>query len=354
MARANAKQNINTNVEFTDDSDSLGVEEMMDVYASMVLLRTLDERVWMMNRQGKAPIVSSCQGHEAAQIGSVMALRKHAGKHCCFTYYRDWGVVMAEGVSAKEIMIGFLGKEGETFSGARQFAMQGADLDHNIINISNVVGNHVLHAVGWSLAGKIRGEMNVTATYFGDGATSQGDVHEAMNFAAIHNLPVLFMCENNHYAISLPEDNQIAGGSVAARGAAYGMPGIKIDGTDLDEVYRVTRDAIKRAVDGEGPSLIELDVERFMPHTSDDDDTRYRDPAEVEESRKRDPILKLQHFLMQEGVLTEERVESIRKQAQVEVNAATEAAEDAPFPGDEDVLEHVVAAASYSGVEETQ
>ena len=354
MPRVNPRKNIRKSIDLTDPADDLGVEEMMDVYASMVLLRTLDERVWMMNRQGKAPIVSSCQGHEAAQIGSVMALRKHAGKHCCFTYYRDWGVVMSQGASAQEIMTGFLGKEGETFSGARQFAMQGADLDHNIINISNVVGNHVLHAVGWSLAGKIKGEINVAATYFGDGATSQGDVHEAMNFAAIHDLPVLFMCENNHYAISLAETYQVAGGSVAARGAAYGMPGIKVDGTDLRAVYRVTTDAIKRAISGDGPSLIEFDVERFMPHTSDDDDTRYRDRAEVEDSRKRDPILKLQHVLMEAGVLTEESVEAYRKQAQAEVNAATEAAEAAPFPGDDDVLEHVVAPGSYSGAEEAQ
>jgi 2-oxoisovalerate dehydrogenase E1 component alpha subunit len=321
----------------------LNPEELLDIYATMVLVRTLDERVWMLNRQGKAAIVASAQGHEAAQLASVWALRRHALDYFCFTYYRDMGVCMAQGLSPTEVMLGFLAKDGEPISKARQFPLHGADVGRGFINISNVVGTHVPHAVGWALAAKLRGEPTVVATYFGDGATSQGDVHEAMNFAAIHKLPVLFLCENNRYAISVPIEQQMAIEHVAERAQAYGMPGVTVDGTDLAASYEATAQAVLRAVRGEGPSLIEFEVERYLPHTSDDDDSTYRPREEVERSKARDPLAKLRARLVDEGVLTDERDAEYRARARQEVDEATDVAEAAPYPDASDVEEQVYA-----------
>ncbi|MCE2470231.1 MAG: thiamine pyrophosphate-dependent dehydrogenase E1 component subunit alpha [Dehalococcoidia bacterium] len=288
--------------------------------------------------------VASCQGHEAAQLGSVWALRKHAARHFCFTYYRDMGVCVAQGLTMREVMLGFLAKEGEPISRARQFPLHGADVGRGFMNLSNVVGSHVPEAVGWALAAKLRREPTVTAVYLGDGAASQGDVHESMNFASVHNLAVLFMVENNGYAISVPLHKQMAIDRVAERAAAYGMPGVTVDGTDVAAAYAATAQAVLRAARGGGPSLVEFDVERYLPHTSDDDDSTYRNREEVEEGKKRDPLAKLQERLLAEGVLTPERDAELRKAARREVDEATDAAEAAPYPSAADVLDHLYAA----------
>jgi 2-oxoisovalerate dehydrogenase E1 component alpha subunit len=319
----------------------LSTEDLLDIYASMVLVRTLDERIWAMNRQGKAAIVASCQGHEAGQLASVWALRQHADDYFCFTYYRDLAVVVAQGMTPAEALLGFLAKDGEPMSGARQFPQHGALPEHRVINLSNVVGTHVSQAVGWALAAKMRGESTVVATYMGDGATSQGEVHEAMNFASVHKLPVVFIVENNKYAISVPQHRQMAVTHISERAAAYAMPGVTVDGTDVLESYEAISQAVQRVANGEGPSLVELDVERYLPHTSDDDDTVYRDRAEVTEARKRDPLERLHRLLKNAGLLTGERDNELYQRAHDEVNAATEAAEAAPFPADDDVLKHV-------------
>ena len=320
----------------------LTTEDLLDIYATMVRVRTLDERIWAMNRQGKAAIVASCQGHEAAQLAAVWALRQHTADYFLFTYYRDLAVVVAQGMTPTEALLGFLAKEGEPMSGARQFPQHGALPERGVINLSNVVGTHVPHAVGWALAGVMRGDQTVVATFMGDGATSQGEVHEAMNFASVHRLPIVFLVENNKYAISVPVDRQMAVAHVVERAAAYGMPGARVDGTDVLAGYHAVAEAASRAARGEGPSLVELDVERYLPHTSDDDDTVYRDRAEIEQARKRDPLPKLAVLLEGAGLLTAERREELRGDARAEIDAATEAAEAAPFPPDDDVLRYVV------------
>ena len=265
----------------------LSDQDLLDMYRQMVLVRTLDERIWMLNRQGKAAIVASSQGHEAGQIGSVWALER--GVDQFYIYYRDLAVMLTLGMTPVEIMSGFLAKEGEPLSGARQFPTHGAYPKLGIVNLSNVVGTHIPQAVGVALAVKMRGDPGLVITYFGDGASSVGDCHEAMNFAAIHSLPVIFFCENNRYAISVPLAKQMAVDSIASRAEGYGMPGIEIDGCDIVAVYEATTQAALRARSGDGPTLIEAHVERYLPHTSDDDDTRYRPPEELEEARKPRP-----------------------------------------------------------------
>ena len=322
-------------------AESLTSEDLLDIYATMLLVRTLDERVWAMNRQGKAAIVASSQGHEAAQLASVWALRKNAPDFFCFTYYRDLAVTTALGLTADESLRGFLAKDGEPLSGARQFPQHGAAPELRFINHSNVIGTHVPHAVGWALGAKMRGEDAVVACFFGDGTTSQGEVHEAMNFASVHKLPIVFLVENNKYAISVPLSRQMAIERFALRAGGYAMPGVTVDGTDVRASYQAVSDAVRLAAMGGGPSVVELDVERYLPHTSDDDDSVYRDAAEIAEARKRDPLEKLHALLSGTGMLSEQQDAAMRKRARDEVNAATQAAEAAPFPSAEDVFRHV-------------
>jgi 2-oxoisovalerate dehydrogenase E1 component alpha subunit len=321
--------------------NGLNVEDLVDIYANMILIRTLDERIWAMNRQGKAAIVASSQGHEAAQMASVWALRHHAKDYFCFTYYRDLAVTVSQGLTPTEVLLGFLAKEGEPMSGARQFPQHGAIPDRKVINISNVVATHIPQAVGWALAAKMRGEPTVVAAYMGDGATSQGEVHEAMNFASVMKLPVVFIVENNKYAISIPQHRQMNIRKISSRAVGYGMPGVTVDGTDVLASYAACAQAVGRAARGDGPSIVELDVERYLPHTSDDDDSVYRNKAEIDEARKRDPLAKMKELLERAGLMTDERDAELHDAARREIDAATDVAEAAPFPSADDVFERV-------------
>ena len=326
-----------------DKRRGLGLDEksLLEMYRQMVLCRTLDERVWLLNRQGKAAIVASAQGQEAAQIGSAWALRP--GEDQFYIYYRDLAVLLTLGMTPKEIMLGFLAKAGEPMSGARQFPTHGAYPRYGIYNLSNVVGTNLPQAVGAALASKMRGEDAVAIAYFGDGAASAGDTHEAMNFAAIHKLPVIFFCENNRYAISVPLSKQMAVDSVASRAQGYGMPGLTVEGCDIAAVYEATSEAARRAREGLGPTLIEANVERCLPHTSDDDDRRYRAPEEIEEARKRDPVRILKEQLSKMGALTPEKDTELQEAAKREVNEATDFADEAAYPGTEGFYDHVYA-----------
>ena len=322
-------------------SSELSADSLLEIYRQMVLCRAMDERVWLLNRQGKAAIVASSQGHEAAQIGSVWALRN--GHDQFYTYYRDLAVLISLGVTPQKIMLGFLAKAGEPFSGARQFPTHGAYPGRKIVNLSNVVGTQIPQAVGAALAAKMRGEDVVTIVYFGDGASSQGDCHEGMNFAGIHKLPVIFFCENNKYATSVPLSLQMAAPNVASRAEGYGMPGIVVDGTDAAATYEATSEAGRRARAGEGPTLIEAMVERYLPHTSDDDDSRYRPPQELEEAKKRDPLKILSSQLTELGALSAELDAEYLAEARRVVDEATDHVEGAPYPGTEGFHDHVYA-----------
>ena len=310
--------------------EGLTTEDLVDSYTKMALVRTTDERIWALNRQGKVPIAASCQGHEAAQLGSLLAAQKD-GRCFLFPYYRDLALKMSVGLTPTQVMLSFMGKAGDPYSDGRQFPLQGADLPHHIIQISNVVAAGLTQAVGYALGCKMLGADTVVLSYFGDGASSQGETHEAMNFAGVHRLPIVFICENNRYATSVPQRQQMAIDDVAARSAGYGFPGFTVDGMDLTQCYEATREAIKRARSRE-PVLLEMKVERFLPHTTDDDDRRYRPPDEVETARTRDPVVTLAAFLVEQGVLTQQQVENIKAEALQAIDEATDAAEAASLP----------------------
>ncbi len=308
----------------------IGPADLVDTYRRMVLVRTMDERIWMMNRQGKVPIAASAQGHEAAQLGSLLAAEKD-GDYFLFPYYRQLGIKMGVGLAPTQVMKSFMGKAGETYSNARQFPMQGADLEHKIIQISNVVAANMTQAVGYALACKMQRDRTVVLVYFGDGASSMGETHEAMNFAGVHKLPIVFICENNGYAISVPQSSQMAIANVADRAEGYGFPGVVVDGMDLLSVYEATREAIIHARQ-EGPVLLEMKVERFLPHTTDDDDRRYRAAEELETLRQRDPVVTMAAYMTEQGFLTDEQVEEIGDEAKRAIDEATDVADAAESP----------------------
>jgi 2-oxoisovalerate dehydrogenase E1 component alpha subunit len=319
-------------------------DDLLEMYRTMVLSRTLDERVWLLNRQGKAAIVASAQGHEGAQVGAVKASDPTRDHY--LIYYRELCTMIALGVTPTEMLLGFLAREGEPLSGARQFPLHGSMDRVDIVSFSNVVATQMPHAVGFALADQIRGIDAVTIAYFGDGASSMGDTHESLNFAAIHKLPVVFFCENNRYAISVPLSKQMAIENIADRAESYGMSGIMVDGMDPVAVYEAMYLAIENARNGGGPTLVEAKVERFYPHTSDDDHTRYRSAEDIETMTSRDPIEIMDQMLSSRDVLGTARREQIWESAQRIVDEATETAENAPLPqptGDDDIYKHLYA-----------
>ena len=304
--------------------------DLVDYYSRMVQARSLDERIWALNRQGKVPIAASSQGHEATQLGSLLAAEKD-GDCFLFPYYRDLALKVAAGLTPVQTMMSFMGKAGDPYSNARQFPLQGADLSNKIIQISNVVAAGLTQSVGYALGARMAGEKTVVFSYFGDGATSQGEVHEAMNFASIHKLPVIFICENNRYAISTPQRSQMMVEEIASRAASYGFPGFTVDGMDLIQCYEATREAITHAR-SQGPVLLEMLVERFMSHTTDDDDRRYRPEGEVEKARERDPVVSLANLLINESILTQKEIDSIDSNALKATDEATDLADASSQP----------------------
>ncbi|MDI3339947.1 MAG: thiamine pyrophosphate-dependent dehydrogenase E1 component subunit alpha [Sphaerobacter sp.] len=313
--------------------------DLVRMYEFMALARALDERMWLLNRAGQAPFVISCQGHEAAQIGAAFALQP--SKDVLVPYYRDLAMVLYFGVTPRDIMLSLLARRGDPASQGRQMPGHFGSRRHNILTTSSPVATQVLHATGVALAAKYRREDTVAWTCVGEGGTSEGDFHEALNFASIHRLPVVFFVENNGYAISVPQRKQMAIENVAARAAGYNMPGVTVDGTDPVAVYAAATEAVERARRGEGPSLIEAKVYRFTAHSSDDDDRTYRDPQELEAQRVRDPVARFRATLLEQGVLSEEQDAAIRSRITAQINDATEFAEQAPYPDPSELTLHV-------------
>jgi len=306
----------------------------------MLLARRVDERSWILNRQGKAAFVISCQGQEGCQVGAAYNLRP--GYDYVYPYYRDHGIVMTLGMSARDELLALLGKREDPNSGGRQMPGHFSSRELNIVTASAPIAVQYPQAVGSALAFKMRGEDGVVLTSGGEASTSEGDWHEAMNFAGIHDLPVVFLIENNVYAISVPEPLQVAG-SIASRAEGYGFPGHQVDGNDVLAVYEVAKEAVRRARDGEGPTLIEAKTYRLTAHSSDDDDRRYREREEIEGWRLKDPISRFEKYLEEAGVLGEEKREEIGRAIKAEVDEAVEYAEAAPSADPESALRGVYA-----------
>lgn len=325
-----------------DKHTELGLkeEDLLEMYRVMLLARFCDERQWALNRQGKAPFVVPVSGHEAAQVGSIWAFER--GKDVFCPYYRDMALVIACGFSPRDVFLGLFGKKEDPSSGGRQMPAHWGSAKHNIITGSSPIATQILHAAGIAYAKKYKKEDAIVGTWFGEGGTSEGDWHSAMNFAGIHKLPLVFICENNLYAISVHESKQVAG-RVFERAKGYGMPGVEGDGNDVLESYRLTKEAVDKARAGEGPSLIELRTYRFYSHTSDDDDRTYRPREEVEQWRKKDPIPRFEEYLKSAEVIEDSRIEEMREQTKEEVSEGAKSAQEADFPDPADAMKHVFA-----------
>ncbi|GAB7386182.1 3-methyl-2-oxobutanoate dehydrogenase subunit alpha [Bacillaceae bacterium] len=317
----------------------LSDQQALDMYYYMLLARRIDERMWLLNRAGKIPFVISCQGQEGAQVGAAFALQK--GKDYILPYYRDMGLVLVFGMTPRDLMLSAFAKAEDPNSGGRQMPGHFGSRRLNIVTGSSPVTTQVPHAVGIALAAKMKRLDLVAFTTFGEGSSNQGDFHEGLNFAGVHRLPVIFMCENNKYAISVPLKKQLACESVADRAAGYGFPGVSVDGNDPLEVYRAVKEAADRARRGEGPTLIEAVTYRLVPHSSDDDDRSYRTRDEVEEAKKQDPLVRFARYLRETETMDENAEKEIEARVAREVDEATEYAENAPYPEPESALKYV-------------
>ena len=271
------------------------------MYRTILTARLLDEAALRQNRMGRAPFVVPAEGHEACQVGTAWAMRK--GVDVWVPYYRDGAVVLAAGMTPYEVFLGIFAKADDPSSGGRQMPSHWGHKGLDIISGSSPIATQVPHAAGIAYAIKYRQEDAVVGCWFGDGATSEGDWHEGLNFAGIHRLPVIFVCENNQYAISVPQSKQMAVDNVADRAEGYGFPGVVVDGNDVLACYGAMKQAHERARAGEGPTLIECKTYRFLGHTSDDDDKTYRPRDEVEEARHNDPVHVFGEYLRTQEVL---------------------------------------------------
>jgi len=253
--------------------------DLAELHRLMLVARRLDEEAIALQRQGAIPAYAPSKGQEAAQVGSAAAL--DTTRDFGFPNYRDLGAAVAMGVD----LVAYLSTHLNIWHGGLYDANAA-----RLAPFNAVVGGPVTHAVGWAMGAKLDGTGGVAISWFGDGASSQGDVHEAMNFAGVYRLPVVFFCQNNGWAISLPTERQVAGGSVAARAAGYGMAGERVDGNDVVAVFEATRRALDRARAGEGPTVIEAMTYRLGPHSTSDDPGRYRSLADERAWLDDDPI----------------------------------------------------------------
>ncbi len=315
-------------------------EQLLDVLYKLVLSRTVAQRERMLNRLGKGPFAITGEGQEATQVGVAYALRP--GHDWVLPYYRDIGVAITIGQTPKDLLLALLSRAEDVSSGGRNMPSHFSDPKLRIVAGSAPVATQIPHAAGIALASKLRGTDEVSAVFFGDGATSVGDTHEAMNFAGIHKLPLIFVCENNGYAISVRWEKQCAVPNVSIRAKGYGFPGVTVDGNDVLAVYGAAKDAVERARRGEGPTFIEAKTYRVVPHSSDDDDRRYRTKEEVDQWAKRDPVLLYQTWLEKQGLLEKGALEDMQRRAAEEVDEATAYAEAAAQPNPESALERVM------------
>jgi pyruvate dehydrogenase E1 component alpha subunit len=297
----------------------LSDDAVLDLYRKMVFIRLADQRALALQRQGRLGTYAPVLGQEAAQVGSAYALGED---DWIFPSFREMGVCTMRGMPLKDVYLYWMGNE---------MGQRVAENVH-VFPISIPVGSHPLHAVGAAWAAKLKGEKICTVAYFGDGGTSEGDFHEAMNFAGVFQTPTIFFCQNNQYAISVPRKIQTASKTLAQKAIAYGFVGVQVDGNDLFAVYAATKEARERAISGGGPAMIEAVTYRFGPHTTADDPSKYRKDEELEEWKPRDPLLRTQRYLQAKELWNEQVEKEIKEEAEASISQAIEDAENAPPP----------------------
>jgi 2-oxoisovalerate dehydrogenase E1 component alpha subunit len=316
-------------------------EEYLQLHRWMCMAKALDDRMHILVKQGRAPFVGSSRGHEGIQVASTAVL---AADDWLVPHYRGLANSIVRGLTMKEWMLAVFAKADDPLSAGRNIP-GGCYSYHRlkIAPVSQVVASWVPKAAGIAYAAKLRGERSVTLCTFGDGATSQGDFHEGVNFAAVHKLPVVFVCENNSYAISVPIRLQMANPNVADRAAGYGIAGATVDGTDVPACFAVCKEAVDRARRGEGPTLIDAKIWRMNSHTSEDNHLKYRGKEEIDEAASHDPIARFGAWLVERGWVTKEELAQIQAECDAEASDAADWAEQQPDPSPENALTNVFA-----------
>jgi 2-oxoisovalerate dehydrogenase E1 component len=330
-------------LHLSDRHSGLGLsgEDVVAMWRTILLTRRLDQKIWALNRMGKAPFAVSCQGHEGAQVGTGWALR--TGHDVVCPYYRDTGLMLTLGMTPQEVLEGVFARATDPSSGGRQMPNHWGSSRLRVITGSSPIATQIPHAAGVALAARMKGEDTAVVTLFGEGAASKGDFHEAMNFAGVHELPLVAVCENNGYAISVPLSQESAVENIAEHAHSYRFCGVIVDGNDPLDVYTAVLAALHRARKGEGPTLVECKTYRYLSHTSDDDDRTYRTPREIETWRKKDPFQRLKQYLIEQRLLTESREAELEAEVMAEIEESVRAAEAAPAPVAEDAFRKVYA-----------
>jgi len=313
--------------------------DLRALYRHMLKMRLLDQRMLSLQRQGRIGFYGMATGQEASVTGSAYPLRKG---DWVFHALRETGVCLWRGTSVQEIVCQLIGNSGDVLVG-RQMPMHFSDRKVNSVAWSSVIGTQLPHAMGAAYAAKLLQHDTVCVGYIGDGGTSSGDFHAAMNFAAVWKVPAVFFCQNNQWAISVPLAAQTASSSIAVKAVAYGMPGVRVDGNDLLAVIAVQQEAVERARSGGGPTFVESVTFRMGGHSSSDDPTRYRDPELVKAWERRDPVNRYGAWLRGRGLLHDADLETWSAEIQDEISAAVSAAEALPPPPIESIFTDVYA-----------
>ena len=302
-------------------------DKFKEFFEAIVLARTFNHRALSLQREGRIGTYASILGQEASQVVSALAFGKD---DWLFPSFRESGVLSARSYPLWMLLRYWRGDE----RGAS------APEGFNIFPMSVPVGTHIPHATGVAWAMKLKGDKKAVGAYFGDGASSKGDFHEGLNLAGVFKVPVVFLCQNNQWAISVPRSSQTAAKTIAQRGQAYGIEGIQVDGNDVAAVYKATLDAVQKAKRGEGPTLIECYTYRLDDHTTADDASRYRSKDEVEKWRAREPLIRLRLYMEKKGLWTGEYDFEVTRKAEEFVDGEIKKAEEYPAPDPADIIKY--------------
>lgn len=297
--------------ELVGDRPEISEETMRNLYEWMVQIRVFDEKTIELQQEGKIGVYAQFKGQEVAQVGSAFSM---GDEDWIYPSYRESGVYLVRGMPMEQTFLYMMGEiQDATLAEAEELG-----INPNVFPVQIIIAAQCIHAVGGAWASKYRNENSVSVTYVGEGGTSEGDFHEAMNFAAVYDLPVIFFVQNNQWAITTPVEKQMATKTVAQKVEAYGIHGIQVDGNDVLAVYETMKEALALAREGK-PVLIEAMTYRQGPHTTLDDDSRYREERELEQWLEKDPLKRMKTFLINEGLWDEKRDEELYKKAEEKV-----------------------------------
>lgn len=336
---AELRQVLDENGTLVGEDPGLPANDLQRLYRHMLMMRVLDQRMLSLQRQGRVGFYGTATGEEAAVTGSAYAMRDD---DWVFPALRQMGVSLWRGTTFTELVCQLIGNGGDVLIG-RQMPCHFSDRRVRTVAWSSVIGTQLPHAMGAAWAAKLRGDDVVCMGYLGDGASSVGDFHAAANFAGVMKLPVVFFCQNNQWAISVPLAKQTASESIAIKAAAYGFPGVRVDGNDVLAVIAATREAVDRARAGGGPTLVEAVTFRMGGHSSSDDPTRYREGGLVSEWERKDPLRRFRAWLLAGGVIAESDDETWTAEVHDAIGAAIKEAEAMPPPAIETLFTDVYA-----------